>query len=442
MSNYSNLPSPSMATGKNSENFLSPSQQQNDLCNIINGNVVGSRENAMRLFHVFLKGTEYMAIEVSIEEPFYNVLVEACRRKRLPIDKYYIYTKHNGHVSMPLLNALSGTVTAEPVYHLNSKKIYQFTHTRQSNQNHGFTVIGQDPETNLRCVYVDSVHATGDVGQQGLVQVGDLILSVNGQVCARTEFFNVIQTLRSDIITCVVITRRDIKDNSGIVELADIDFDANVVHRSVFLREHDINNLICPPCPTTSDLPTPDLSAFVLPLPDSNFLLDKGNSEYEIPLHYENYKESVNLQCDQTGLSLHMTSGQFRLVSPEFLSRFETLLADCDVISGKGPEGMRLMALQELLTTEENYVRDLNILIEQWLTPLSIVTWLSQEEKGVLWSNTIDLLNFHMKLLSELRPAIEVDLAGGFVKGKGSMEILASHYEGFLLYRDYCANSD
>ncbi|OZJ06245.1 hypothetical protein BZG36_00842 [Bifiguratus adelaidae] len=106
----------------------------------------------------------------------------------------------------------------------------------------------------------------------------------------------------------------------------------------------------------------------------------------------------------------------------------------------------RLYALQELLSTEKDYLLDLQNLVEHYLRPINYMNWISDEHKLLIIRNTPELKRFQEDFYIDLHAAFMVGDAHVrrlSLNAKESVRAVANVFvsrgKDFRVYRDYCA---
>jgi hypothetical protein len=92
----------------------------------------------------------------------------------------------------------------------------------------------------------------------------------------------------------------------------------------------------------------------------------------------------------------------------------------------------RQEAIYELISTEQSYLRDLQMIIEVFYGPLQNI--LSQEELSIIFSNIEDILLCNTAILSDLEQRQKDDKL--FVNNIG--DILLKHSDDLKCYEMYC----
>ncbi|CAI2169930.1 13957_t:CDS:10 [Funneliformis geosporum] len=97
-------------------------------------------------------------------------------------------------------------------------------------------------------------------------------------------------------------------------------------------------------------------------------------------------------------------------------------------------ERKRQESIYELISTEQSYIRDLQMIVEIFYGPLQTI--LSSEELNTIFSNIEDILLCNTEILSDLEQRQKEDEF--FVDSVG--DILLKHYECLKCYKTYCGN--
>lgn len=95
-------------------------------------------------------------------------------------------------------------------------------------------------------------------------------------------------------------------------------------------------------------------------------------------------------------------------------------------------ERKRQEAIYELISTEQSYLRDLQMIIELFYGPLQNI--LSQDELNIIFSNIEDILLCNTAILSDLEQRQKDDKL--FVNNVG--DILLKHSDNLKCYKIYC----
>ena len=96
----------------------------------------------------------------------------------------------------------------------------------------------------------------------------------------------------------------------------------------------------------------------------------------------------------------------------------------------------RLNILKEWAFTEEGYIRDLHLIMEQIQKPLNEKKLITDEEDRILFPNINSIIKLSEEMLGEIKNMIKNWDPRKTMIG----ETLINFHKYFIIYRDYCNN--
>ncbi|XP_006862588.1 PREDICTED: T-lymphoma invasion and metastasis-inducing protein 1 isoform X2 [Chrysochloris asiatica] len=292
--------------------------------------------------------------------------------------------------------------------------------------NYGFSLSSVE-EDGVRRLYVNSVKETGLASKNGL-KAGDEILEINNRTAGTLT-----SSVLKDFLTqpSLGLLVRTYPELDGGVELLE-----SPPHR----------------VDVSSDLSESPL-AFLTSNPGHSLCSEQGSSAETAPedtdgpdLESSDETDHSSKSTEQVAAfcrSLHEMNPSDQSPSPQDSTgpQLATMrqLTDADKLR---------KVICELLETERTYVKDLNCLMERYLKPLQKETFLTQDERDVLFGNLTEMVEFQVEFLKTLEDGVrlvpdleKLEKVDQFKKVLFSLGGSFLYYaDRFKLYSAFCAS--
>ncbi|XP_022537150.2 rho guanine nucleotide exchange factor TIAM1 isoform X1 [Astyanax mexicanus] len=335
-------------------------------------------------------------------ETTYEALEAVCKAHNLDPSKHYLRLKFliDNQVQLYVPNPeeeLSDLLYKEIEICTKTTKVVQFDRDESCTIGYGFSVAVVD-EDGVQQLHITDVKAGGLAFKKGL-RAGDEILQLNDKDGSVLELSDMQAAFSLPSLTLTVSTIPSTED-----------------------CQH------CPPLPRRSDTPhhlctdifsqnqeeiLDEVPGLVLESPGVEERSSLAKESNEDGLGYESDSGTGHKSTEQVTAfcrSLHDMNPVEALPSSSSSSSSSSSCIPSPISPVPAPATQRQLSdadklrkvISELVDTERTYVKDLNCLIERYLTPLQKEHFLSQDELDVLFGNLPEMVEFQVEFLKTL----------------------------------------